>query len=220
MSSQWLQQPTIFFPHTPSKERPFFLMFGQDWLTGLQQLLGESTRYLDEGDGKLDLTALQNTYQLATQNIQMPREKSKVEETLVLPAFQPQDLVTLSDHTAKAFDPKYKGEYRVIKFLGKTQMLLRNSKGEETKHHVAYLKKTNPVQETIGKIPDFKKFGRAAKLNPDKTPDLKWDYEATETKQIAEISEIKIVKRYRRLLEYLFCICVTNTSVQPKDKGI
>ena len=76
-------------------------------------------------------------------------------------------------------------------------MLLRNFKGEETKHHVAHLKKTNPVQETIGKIPDFKKFGRAAKLqlNPDKVPDLKRDYEVTETKQVAEISEIKNCKQ-------------------------
>ena len=32
------------------------------------------------------------------------------------------------------------------------------------KHHVAYLKKTNPVQEIVEKVPDFKKFGRAAKL--------------------------------------------------------
>ena len=51
-----------FFPHTPSRERPFFLMFGRNLLTGLQQLLGETTRYLGEGNGKLDLTALQNTY--------------------------------------------------------------------------------------------------------------------------------------------------------------
>ena len=181
------------FPHTPSKERPFFLMFGWILLTGLQQLLGETTRYLGEENGKLDLTALQNTYQLAAQNIQMAREKSEVDKSSVPPAFQPGDLVTLRDHTTKAFNPKYKGEYRVIKFLGKTQVLLRNSKGEETKHHVAYLKKTNPVQETIRKIPDFKTFARAAKLqlNPDKVPDLKWDYEATETKQVAEISEIK-----------------------------
>ena len=146
-----------FFPHTPSKERLFFLMFCQDPLTGLQKLLGETIRYLGQGDGKLDLTALQNTYQLAAQNIQMAREKSEVDESS---AFQPGDLVTLRDHTMKAFNPKYKGEYRVIKFLGKTQVLLRNSKGKETKHYVAYLKKTNPVQETIGKIPDFKKFGR------------------------------------------------------------
>ena len=140
-----------FFPHTPSKERPFSLMFGLDPLTGLQQLLGETTRYLGEGNGKLDLTALQNTYQFAAQNVQMAREKSKVDESSVPPEFQLGDLVTLRDHTAKAFNPKYRGEYRGIKFLGKTQVLLRNSKGEETKHHVAYLKKTNPVQETIRK---------------------------------------------------------------------
>ena len=114
-----------FSPHTPNKERPFFLMFGWDPLTGLQQLLGETTRHLGEGDGKLDLTALQNAYQLAAQNIQMAREKSKVDESLVPPAFQPGDLVTLRDYTTKAFDPKYQGEYRVIKVLGKTQVLLR-----------------------------------------------------------------------------------------------
>ena len=166
-----------FFPHTPSKERLFFLIFGRDPLTGLQQLLGETTRYLGEGDGKLDLTVLQNTYQLAAQNIQIARERSTVDESSVPPVFQPRDLVTLRDHTAKAFDPKYKVEFGVIMFLRKTQVLLRNSKGKETKHHVAYLKKTNPVQETLRKILDFKKFGRAAKLqlNPDKVPDLKWE---------------------------------------------
>ena len=140
----------------------------------MQQLLRETTRYLGEDNGRLDLTALQNTYQLAAKNIQMAREKREVDESSVPPAFQPGGLVTMRDYTARAFDLKYKGEYRVIKFLGKTQVLLRNSKGEETKHHVAHLKKTNQVQETEGKIPDFKKFGRAAKLwlNPDKVPDL------------------------------------------------
>ena len=65
------------FPNTPSKERLFFLMFGRDLLTGLQKLLGETTRYLGEGGGKLDLTALQNIYQLAAQNIQMARGSSE-----------------------------------------------------------------------------------------------------------------------------------------------
>ena len=56
------------------------------------------------------------------------------------------------------------------------------------KHHVAYLKKTNPVQEIVEKMPDFKKFGRAAKLqlNPDKIPNLKWEYEAMEIAQMTE----------------------------------
>ena len=86
-------------------------MFGRDPLTGLQQLLDETTRYLGEGNSRLDLSALQNTYQLASQNVQMARKRNEVDEPLVTLAFQTGDLVTLRDHTAKAFDPKYKGEY-------------------------------------------------------------------------------------------------------------
>ena len=114
--------------------------------------------------------------------------RSKEDESSVPSVFQPGDLVTVRDQTAKAFEPKYKGEYRIIKMLGKTQVLLRDSKGGEVKHHVAYLKKmspvkhhvaylkkTNPVKETVEKIPDFKKFGRMAKLqlNPELVPNLK-----------------------------------------------
>ena len=109
-----------FFPHTPSKERPLFLIFRRDPLTGLQKLLGETTRYLGEGGGKLDLTALQNTYQLAAQNVQMARGSSREDVPLVPSVFQLGDLVTVRDHTAKAFKPKYKGEYRIVKMLGKT----------------------------------------------------------------------------------------------------
>ena len=117
------------FSHIHQARKGHILMFGWNPLTGLQQLLGENTKSLGEGDGKLDLTALQNTYQLATQNVQMAREKSRLDESSVPPAFQPGDLVTLRDHTAKAFEPKYKGEYRGIKILGKTEVLLRNFKG-------------------------------------------------------------------------------------------
>ena len=85
-------------------------MFGRDPLTGLQKLLGETTRYLAEGGGKLDLTALQNTYQLAAQNVQMARGSSKEDESSVPSVFQPGDLVMIRDHTAKTFEPKYKGK--------------------------------------------------------------------------------------------------------------
>ena len=141
-----------FFPHTPSKERPFFLMFGRDPLMGLQKLLGETTRYLGEGGGKLDLRALQNTYQLAAQNVQMARRSSKEDESSV---FQPGDLVTVRDHTAKAFEPKYKGEYRIVKILGKTQALLRGSKRDEIKHHGIYLKENKPCKRSSGENSRF-----------------------------------------------------------------
>ena len=82
--------------------------------------------------------------------------------------------------------------------LEKTQVLLRNSKGEEAKYHLTHLKKTNPVKETVEKIPDFKKFGRAAKLqlNPDLVPDLKWEYEVTE---VAAINDAENYIHHTRL---------------------
>ena len=134
-------------------------MFVRDPLTGLQKLLGETMRYLGEGGGKLDFTALQNTYQLAAQNIQMARRSSEEDESLVPLVFQPGDLVTVRDHTAKAFEPKYKGEYRIVKMLAKTQALLRGSKGDKVKHHIAYLRKTNPAKEEVEKIPILQNCG-------------------------------------------------------------
>ena len=55
------------------------------------------------------------------------------------------------------------------------------------KHHVTHIKKTNPVEETVDKIPDFKKFGRVAKLrlNPDVVPNLGWEYETADISTIA-----------------------------------
>ena len=105
----------------------------------------------------------------------MARGSSEEDESQVPSVFQPGDLVTVRDHMARAFDPKYKGKYRIVKMWGKTQVLLRDSKGGEVKHHITYLKKTNNVNETVEKIPDFKKFGRMEKLclNPDLVPNLK-----------------------------------------------
>ena len=129
----------------------------------------------------------------------------------------------MRDHTAKAFNPKYKGEYRVIKFLGKTQVLLRNLKGEEMNRHVAYLKKTNPVQEIVRKIPDFKKFGRAAKLwlNPDRVPDLKWEYETTEIVYVAEADEINNCKYAQEIAKALILhLCFRYICPDKRQRGL
>ena len=168
-------------------------------------MLGKTTRYLGEGGGKLDLTALQNTYQLAAQNVQMARGRSEGDESSVPSVLQPGDLVMIRDHMAKAFEPKYKGEYRIVKMLGKTQALLRGSKGDEIKHHIAYLKKTNPAKEVVGKIPDFKKFGRMAKLrlNQGLVPNLKWEYKATEVGAIHCVGNSAQHTRLKQVIKLL-----------------
>ena len=64
--------------------------------------------------------------------------------------------------------------------------LLRGSKGNEVKQHVAYLKKTNPVEKVAEQVSDFKKIGRLTKLqlNPEIVPNLEWNYEADEVNEI------------------------------------
>ena len=64
------------------------------------------------------------------------------------------------------------------------------------KHHVTHIKKTNPVEETVDKIPDFKTFGRTTKLclNPDIVPNLEWEYEAAKVATIACSEKVRLVQ--------------------------
>ena len=66
----------------------------------------------------------------------------------------------------------------LLHILGKTQVLIGSAKGEEAKQCIAYLKRTNQVEETVKAIPDFRKFGRTIKLSldPNLVLDLKWSY--------------------------------------------
>ena len=105
-------------------------------------------------------------------------------------------------------------------------MLLKNSKGEEAKHHVAYLKRMNLVQETVEKIPDFKKFGGAVKLqlNPDKVPDFKWEYKVTEvakpTKTDEKDEHLLTQVIIKALIFHLCFRFIRSTKVQKNLKSI
>ena len=89
--------------------------------------------------------------------------------------------------------------------LGKTQVLLRDSKGGEVKYHMAYCKKTNPVKETVEKISNFKMFGRMAKLqlNPKLVPNLKWEYGVTEVTAIDYVGNSTQHTRLRQVIKLL-----------------
>ena len=87
------------------------------------------------------------------------------------------------------------------------------------KHHVAYLKKTNPVQEIVEKVPDFKKFGRAAKLqlNPDKVPNLKWKYEEMEIAQMTEADPYKQTQEIAEILILHLCFRYICSTVKQRN---
>ena len=53
-----------FMPNEQSKESPFFVMFGRDYIIPLNSLLKPTVRYLCTDKNILSLKALQNMYQI------------------------------------------------------------------------------------------------------------------------------------------------------------
>ena len=86
------------------------------------------------------------------------------------------DLVLIKNHTAKAFQPRFKGNFHVIKQKG-NQVEIKPAEGGETiKVHVTDIKKIIPADHISAQLPDYNKLGRLTKLrlNPRSIPDLDW----------------------------------------------
>ena len=82
----------------------------------------------------------------------------------------------VKDHMAKAFQPRFKGNYRVISQKGNQVEIWLAEGGETVKFHVTDVKNIIPVDQAISQLPDYNKLGRLTKLrlNPKNIPDLDW----------------------------------------------
>ena len=92
------------------------------------------------------------------------------------PKLKEGDLVFVKDHTAKAFQPRFKGNYRVISQKGNQVEIWLAEGGETVKFHVTDVKKIIPVDQAISQLSNYNKLGRLTKLrlNPKNIPDLDW----------------------------------------------
>ena len=150
-------------------------MFGRDPLIPLNKLLKPKLRYLGNEEGILSLETLQNIYQLVVTNLKTAREKRQP-STTIDSKLKEGDLVLIKDHTTKAFKPRFKGDFRVIKQKGNQVEIRPAEGGETTKVHVTDIKKVTPAERIATQLPDYNKLGRLTKLrlNPKSIPDLDW----------------------------------------------
>ena len=164
-----------FFPNEHSRESPFFLMFGRDPLLQLTKLLRPKLRYLGNEESILSLESLQNIYQLVVTNLKIAREKRQP-NLIVDSKLKEGDLVLIKNHTAKAFQPRFKGNFHVIKQKGNQVEIRPAEGGETTKVHVTDIKKIIPADHISAQLPDYNKLGRLTKLrlNPRSIPNLDW----------------------------------------------
>ena len=123
----------------------------------------------------MSLEALKDIYQLVVTNLKLACDKRQP-NLYIHPKLREGDLVLVRDHMAKAFQPRFKGNYRVVSQKG-NQVEIRPAEGGETiKFHMTDIKKVIPVDQAITQLPDCNKLGCLTKLrlNPKNIPDLDW----------------------------------------------
>ena len=69
------------------------------------------------------------------------------------------DLVLIKNHTAKAFQLRFKGNFQVIKQKGNQVEIKPAEGGETTKVHVTDIKKIIPADHISTQLPDYNKLG-------------------------------------------------------------
>ena len=127
------------------------------------------------------MQALKNIYEMVAQNLKMAHRKITDNVNPFPTKLKEGDLVLIKDYTAKAFQPCYVGNYRIVFFKG-NQVEVHKTEGRNTTWvHLTDVKYILPVDNVITKLPDYQSFGRKTKLrlNPDRIPYLHWNLSTT-----------------------------------------
>ena len=163
-------------------------MFGRDAVTNIGHIMVPRYRYMGTEDLILDLEIMSNIYQCQIINLQLVRHcalKLNVGDTQ--PSLKTDlavgDLVLIRDHASKTFMPKYKVDFRIVRFLG-NKVEVKDNHGKLSFYHISDIKKTDMITKLICQLPDHDAFGRRGQLsfNPARVKDLGWDVKDQEHK--------------------------------------
>ena len=156
-------------------------MFGRDAILPLNKLLQPQVQYLGNDENILSMQVLKNIYEVVAQNLKIARAKIMDNVNPVPTKLKEGDLVLIKDHTAKAFQPHYVGNYRIVSFKGNQVEVHKTEGGNTTWVHLTDVKYILPADNVITKLPDYQSFGRKTKLrlNPDRIPNLHWNLSTT-----------------------------------------
>ena len=124
---------------------------------------------------------LKNIYEVVAQNLKTAHTKIMDNFNPVPTKLREGDLVLIKDHTAKAFQPHYVGNYRIVSFKDNQFEVCKTEGGSTTWVHLTDIKYILPVDNVITKLPDYQSFGRKTKLrlNPDRITNLHWNLSTT-----------------------------------------
>ena len=171
-----------FFPTESSGISPFFLMFGREAAAKHMLLAEESTKYVGDSEGILNLKLMQQLYHVIAYNLAKSRTARDGNRILKRKNFKPKHLkpnglVLVRDHTSKAFEPKAI-DHHIVDFCGKNQVLVKDNYGNTKKVHVKDVKPIEMVTAGFFRKEREQCTTRDAKhVMPIKLiPDLEWEF--------------------------------------------
>ena len=172
-------------------------MFGREAAAKHMLLAEESTKYVGDNEGILNLKLMQQLYHVVAYNLAKSRTARDGNRILKRKNFKPKHLkrnglVLVRDHTSKAFEPKVIDHY-IVDFCGKNQVLVKDSYGNKKKVHV---KDVKPIEMDIATAEFFRK-----------------EREQCTTRDAKHVMPIKLIPD----LEWEF---IENISMMESDKGV
>ena len=203
-----------FFPTESSGISPFFLMFGCEAAAKHMLLAEESTKYIGDSEGILNLKLMQQLYHVVAYNLAKSRTARDGNRILKRKNFKPKHLkpnglMLVRDHTSKAFEPKAI-DHHIVDFCGKNQVLVKDNYRNKKKVHV---KDVKPIEMDIATAEFFRKereqcTTRDAKhVMPIKLiPDLEWEF----------IENIDVMESDKGVTIY----CIKETEDENEDTQV
>ena len=213
----WCGKPhlhTISSPTESSGISPFFLVFGHEAAAKHMLLAEESTKYVGDNEGILNLKLMQQLYHIVAYNLAKSRTARDGNRILKRKNFKPKHLkqnglILVRDHTSEAFEPKAI-DHHIIDFCGKNQVLVKDNYGNKKKVHV---KDVKPIEMDIATAEFFRKereqcTTRDAKhVMPIKLiPDLEWEF----------IENISLMESEKGVTIY----CIKETEDENEDTQV
>ena len=173
-----------FFPTESSGFSPFFLMYGREANAKHMILAEETTKYLGDNEGVLNVQLMMKLLQVVAYNLVKSRT-ARDGNKLKRKNFRPRHIKTnhpvlVRNHTAKPFEAR-STDYICIVFQGKNRVFVKDNHGTITKVN---RKDVTPVEMDIKIAELFNESKQNSKIRDaqlamptSKIPDLGWQFE-------------------------------------------
>ena len=196
-------------------------MFGCEAAVKHTLLQSESPKYLGTDHGMINIELMTKLYMVVAYNLNQARKArdgNKKSRTIKEPEkLKIGDNVLVTDHTSKAFQPKYK-DFCIIGILGKNQVEVKDNHGHTTKVHRRDVKKI-PMMEKICQLYEEEQVGKVREGRKTEThnkmPELGWDIAETHVQTESRCQEDTQTNSQQtsRILQAMITIAILISTV-------